>query len=62
MENEWFTVREAAEYLKVEYRTLLLWARTGKVPAHRLSGTKRRVWRFLRRELDDMLLTPSAAD
>ncbi len=62
MENEWLTVREAADYLKVEYRTVLAWARMGKIPAHQLSGTRRHVWRFLKAELDAKLLTPSAAD
>jgi len=57
---EWLTISEAAAYLKVRPRTLALWARQGKVPAHRLSGVQRRVWRFLRSELDAML-TPSSA-
>jgi excisionase family DNA binding protein len=56
----WLTATEAAQYLKVKPRTLLQWARQGKVPAHRLSGTKRCVWRFLKSELDAMLL-PSLA-
>ena len=57
---EWLTLKEAAEYLKVERRTLALWARQGKVPAHRLSGVERCIWRFLRNELDAMLLASSA--
>ena len=57
---EWLTISEAAAYLQVRPRTLALWARQGKVPAHRLSGVQRRVWRFLRSELDAML-TPSSA-
>jgi excisionase family DNA binding protein len=58
--NGWLTANEAAAYLKVRPRTLLLWARQGKVPAHRLSGIQRRVWRFLRTELDAMLGLSSA--
>ena len=58
--NEWLTLKEAAAYLKVEQRTLALWARRGKVPAHRLSGVQRCIWRFLRNELDAMLLASSA--
>ena len=57
---EWLTLKEAARYLKIERRTLALWARRGKVPAHRLSGIERCVWRFLRNELDAMLLASSA--
>jgi excisionase family DNA binding protein len=52
---------EAAAYLKVKRRTLLRWVRTGKLPAHKLSGMQRHVWRFLRHELDAMLV-PSSAD
>jgi excisionase family DNA binding protein len=60
VEIEWLTAKEAAEYLKVRPRTLLLWARQGKVPAHRLSGIRRCIYRFLRRELDLMLGVSSA--
>jgi len=60
MEIDWLTSNEAARYLKVKPRTLLLWARENRVPAHRLSGVQRRVWRFLRPELDAMLGLSSA--
>jgi len=60
METEWLTANEAAQYLKVKPRTLLQWVREGRVPAHRLSGTLRCVWRFLRPELDAMLGLSSA--
>jgi len=60
VEIEWLTAREAAEYLKVRPRTLLLWARQGKVPGHRLSGIQRCIYRFLRHELDLMLGLSSA--
>jgi excisionase family DNA binding protein len=53
---EWLTAAEAAQYLKVKVRTLLLWVRQGKVKAFALSGTKRRVWRFRREDLDAALL------
>jgi excisionase family DNA binding protein len=62
MENQWLTGREAAVYLRVNHRTVLLWARRGKIPAHKLSGIRRCVWRFLRRELDDAILGTSSAD
>lgn len=57
---DWLTANEAAQYLKVHPRTLVLWARQGKVPAHKLSGVHRCVWRFLRNELDAMLGASSA--
>ena len=52
----WLTADEAAEYLKVKTRTLLLWVRQGKIKGHTLSGTKRRVWRFRKEDLDATLL------
>ena len=48
----WLTAQEAAAYLKVKPRTLLLWVRQGKVKAFALSGTRRRVWRFRQQDLD----------
>jgi len=56
----WLTAAEAAAHLKVRPRTLLLWVRQGRIPAHRLSGVRRCVWRFLRSELDAMLTSSSA--
>jgi excisionase family DNA binding protein len=56
-ESEWLTSSEAAAYLKVRVRSLLLWVRQGKVPAYALSGTKRRVWRFRKLDLDAVLLS-----
>jgi excisionase family DNA binding protein len=55
-DNQWMTSAEAARYLKVQVRSLLLWVRQGKLPACALSGTKRRVWRFRRQDLDAALL------
>ena len=54
--SEWLTPKEAGRYLKVKPRTMLLWVRQGKVKAFALSGTKRRVWRFRRADLDAALL------
>jgi excisionase family DNA binding protein len=53
--SEWLTASEAAEHLKVAHRTLVRWARNGKIPAHRLSGTVRCTYRFRQSELDAML-------
>jgi excisionase family DNA binding protein len=54
--NDWLTANEAAAYLRVKSRTLLLWVRQGKVKGFALSGTKRRVWRFRQIDLDALLL------
>ena len=54
--TSWLTVAEAAGYLKVKPRTLLLWVRTGKIKAFALSGTKRRIWRFRCEDLDAALV------
>jgi len=59
IQSEWLTVNEAAKYLKVKPRTLLLWVRQGKVKAFALSGIKRRVWRFRQADLDAALLESS---
>ena len=57
---EWLNTTEAAQHLKIKPRTLVVWAREGKVPGHRLSGNQRATWRFLRHELDAMLNSSSA--
>jgi len=54
--SSWLTASEAATYLRVKVRTLLLWTRQGKVKAYSLSGTERRVWRFRREDLDAALM------
>jgi len=56
-DSQWMTSAEAAAYLKVQTRSLLLWVRQGKLKAYALSGTKRRVWRFLKNDLDAALLS-----
>ena len=53
---EWLTANEASEHLEIKKRTLLYWVNHGKVKAYALSGTKRRVWRFLRQDLDAAVL------
>jgi len=54
--SEWLTSKEAANYLKVKLRTVLLWVRQGKLQAFALSGTKRHVWRFRKQDLDAALV------
>jgi excisionase family DNA binding protein len=56
--SEWLTAAQAAEYLKVRVRTLLLWVRQGKVQGHALSGIRRHVWRFRREDLDAAFFRP----
>ena len=53
--SEWLTAKEAAAHLRIKHRTLLEWAKTGKVTAHKLSGIRRTTWSFLRSELDAAL-------
>jgi excisionase family DNA binding protein len=61
-QSEWLTATEAAQYLRVAHRTILGWAKSGKIPAHRLSGTRRCTWRFRADELDGAIMAaPSAA-
>lgn len=57
----WLSAEQAASYLGVEPRTLLSWARCGKMKAYKLSGTKRHVWRFLIEDLDATMVAPSVA-
>jgi len=59
--SPWLTAREAAQYLRVAHRTILEWAKTGKIPAHRLSGTARVTWRFRADELDGAMMGPPSA-
>ena len=58
--TEWLTSAEAARYLKIDRRTLLHYARQGKVRAYILSGKQRHVWRFKTSDLDAMLSMPVA--
>jgi len=60
-EGLWLTATEAAQYLRVEPRTLLMWARQGKVKGYVLSGTKRVRWRFRTEDLDATMSPPSVA-
>jgi excisionase family DNA binding protein len=55
-QSDWLTAAEAAAYLKVKPRSLLLWVRQGKIKAYALSGTKRHIWRFRKEDLDAALM------
>lgn len=54
--SPWMTTAEAAAYLRIKPRTLLLWVRQGKVKGYPLSGIQRRVWRFLQSDLDGTIV------
>jgi excisionase family DNA binding protein len=56
---QWLTANEAAAYLRVDSRTLLRWAREGKVRGFTLSGATRHVWRFRHADLDATLAGPA---
>src|ERR1700722_14192415 len=43
--------QEGAQILRMDRRTLILWARLGYVPAHPLGEGKRKRWLFLEHEL-----------
>jgi predicted site-specific integrase-resolvase len=51
MAHRLLDAREAAEILRMDRRTLIVWARLGYVPAHPLGEGKRKLWRFLEHEL-----------
>lgn len=55
----WLTAKEAAAHLRIEPRTLLQWARQGKVKGYVLSGSERITWRFLQVDLDATMVLPS---
>jgi excisionase family DNA binding protein len=59
--SPWLTAEEAAAYLKVKPRTVVAWARQGKLKGHPTRSAHRHRWRFLQADLDAMLIEPSAA-
>ena len=54
-DEEWLTAAEAADYVKLNRRSFLRLVRNGKIKGYALCGTKRRVWRFRKSDLDAML-------
>jgi len=48
--KEWFTVEEAAEYLRVSKRTIYKMTKEGRLPAFRIGRERHR--RFLKEDLD----------
>ena len=59
LDSPWLTANEAGHYLKVSSRTVIRWAREGRIKGHRLSGHQRVTWRTLQSDLDAMLSMPS---
>jgi excisionase family DNA binding protein len=53
--SQWLTANEAAAYLRIAPRTILAWARDGKLKGHVLSGIQRQTWRFRQSDLDSCL-------
>jgi len=53
MAHHLLDAQEAAEILRMDRRTLIVWARLVYVPAHPLGEGKRKLWRFLEHELLD---------
>ena len=51
--REWFTVQEAAEYLRVSRRTIYKLTREGRLPAFRIGSERHR--RFRKQDLDNAL-------
>jgi excisionase family DNA binding protein len=55
----WLTAAEAAQYLRVSPRTIVEWARAGKIRGHVLSGLQRHTWRFRTIDLDATMESPA---
>ena len=49
MEEKALTVKQVAEYLQVNERTIYKLAQAGKIPCFKVAGT----WRFWKREIDE---------
>jgi excisionase family DNA binding protein len=49
------TASQAGDFLELHPATIQRFAREGLIPAHPVSGRKRRHWRFLRSELEEWL-------
>lgn len=49
---EWFTVEEAARYLRVSKRTIYKWSSNGKLPAYLIGDSRHR--RYRKDDLDNV--------
>lgn len=52
-EHVWFSVEEAADYLRVSKRTIYRWVRDGLLPGYRAGPHG--PWRFRREDLDGVM-------
>jgi excisionase family DNA binding protein len=48
---------EIAKYLNISPRTVAKMAREGRLPAHRISGSKRKTWRFRISEITEFVIS-----
>lgn len=51
MNNKLFTAQQVADYLQVDFRTVYLWLRSGKLKGIKVG----RVWRITQSALDEFL-------
>ena len=51
--HRWLTTSDAAQYLAIRPATLRAWVKAGKVPAHRMVGTRQ--LRYHTHELDQAM-------
>lgn len=56
-EKRYFTAHEAAHYIGTHFGTMQRWAREGYVLAIPVGEGKRRLWRFLKSDLDAWMLS-----
>jgi hypothetical protein len=54
MAHHLLDAQEAAQILRMDRRTLIVWARLGYVPAHPLGEGKKKMWRFPRARIVGM--------
>ncbi len=47
--EQWLSVEEVAQHLKVSKESIYRWIERGKIPAHRVG----RLWRFSAKEVDE---------
>lgn len=57
MEN-WVTIDEVTEYLKVHKDTIRIWIKKGNFPAHKIG----KQWRFRLSEIDEWVKSGKSAD
>jgi len=51
MENEWLTVQEVADYLKLGKTKVYQYVQNGRIPGYKVGGQ----WRFQRDEIDQWI-------